>query len=140
MGLRLWLFWLCQLLGERGAVIPNLLFYLLTWLPPQQSTSDTCCFSWSCAHGPSLLVVTSSSSFASSFFLSSLYPNQVTPNPPTSSVIGCSQSYLTNSLRNKICTTKACKSENSLVDLDLQVQLSIITHNNKSNLYSSGLN
>ena len=39
-------------------------------------------------------------------------------------VIGCSQFCLNNSFksRNKVCTTKICKCENSLGGLDLQVQ------------------
>ena len=69
--------------------------------------------------------------FLSSFFF--LHISLVSP-PPTRSlqthlplippVIGCSQFYLTNSFksRNKVCPTKACKHEKSLIGPDLQVQ------------------
>jgi hypothetical protein len=53
-------------------------------------------------------------------------PNQVTQNLPTSNPSSNWLYYfdLTNSfkLRNKVCTTKAGKCENSQVQLDLRVQ------------------
>jgi hypothetical protein len=59
----------------------------------------------------------------SSFLLVSLPPTRslLTHLPPIPPVIGCGQSYLTDSFksRNKVGTTKACKAEKSLIGLDL---------------------
>lgn len=116
--------------------VSYLLFQLLSWLPPQQHTPDTCYFSWPCLcflspHGSFLL---HSHSFSLPLHLS--FSNQVTPNspPPILPVIGWSQFYLTNSFKssNKVCTAKACKHEKPLTGLG--IEFSIATHGSKPSL------
>ena len=117
-----------------------LLFQLsLLWLPPLLSSpSPLPCSPLPCSPLPcspllssSPLVLPHSSpiSLLSSHFST---PNQITQThllliPP---VIGCSQFYLTSSFksRNMVCRTKACKGENSLLGLDLQVQNSALRY------------
>ena len=132
MRLMLWLFYLASTMT--GGHSPNLLFYLWAWRPLQRCSPDTCfswscvhgstprpdtcCFSWSCVHGSTPLMRDGFLllSHPSSFSLVTSPPTRSLHLPPIPPVIGYSQCYLTSSfkLRNKVCTTKACKLDFTL--------------------------